>query len=129
MPEPEARECCATTADCHHLDDCADRPAAEYLGRFQGDGGGPSSPEKGHAEVARVAARSVRDYLVGWCCHGEPVPEMESLVDVIEVALLEHRLFQVDPYCPEHGSKPTTYDECSCQARARLSAGQEARRD
>lgn len=40
-------------------------------------------------EIAEVAARSVHDYLVGFYCMGEPVPEVASLLDVIEVALFE----------------------------------------
>lgn len=24
----------------------------------------------------------------------------------------------VDPYCPEHGDRPTAYDDCSCFRRA-----------
>lgn len=28
----------------------------------------------------------------------------------------------VDPYCPEHGDRPTTYTGCSCEARAALDA-------
>jgi hypothetical protein len=25
---------------------------------------------------------------------------------------------EADPYCPEHGSRPTAYGDCSCFARA-----------
>lgn len=28
----------------------------------------------------------------------------------------------LDPYCPDHGDRPTTYDECSCASRAALLA-------
>lgn len=48
MPEPDERECCATTTDCYHLDDCAERPAAEFLGRFQDGGGAAPTSESGY---------------------------------------------------------------------------------
>lgn len=68
MPEPEPRECCATTTDCGHLDDCAERPAAEFLGRFQKDAGSQNTTESTYIRhrptaVARGLYRQVADRL------------------------------------------------------------------
>lgn len=56
--------------------------------------------------MSAQTAEKGADYRPQHCptCNCEPVGPLPAGVPV-------------DPYCPEHGSRPTAYDDCSCLGR------------
>jgi hypothetical protein len=83
------------------------------------------------ADPAPTAADGLREAVEALCDAAEYVvlavddpgcPPVKAVAEIDLRAALTATAPPVDPYCPEHGTLPTTYDECSCRARALTAA-------
>jgi hypothetical protein len=62
----------------------------------------------------KVAAEGVHEYLVGFYCMGEPLPEVASLADVIEVALSEKDFCNCGRVWESHPNPHAITCPCMC---------------